>query len=113
MWRDLNARHSLSLHFGGKRGRRMKGQHWSTMQTQKIVEVLTAVQPAEIMETLRADGAEAIKDLLGCPIAEAATILEDYEDRQIIKAQLTPLGGALSPREDTPRAKFEWATRRP
>ena len=95
-------------------GRALK---WKGMQHQRfgerIVKALIAVQPAETAEALRARSADAIKDLLGCPFDEAATIVKDYEDSKIVELQITPRGGQLSPRENMPRAKFKWVAKRP
>jgi hypothetical protein len=79
------------------------------MPNQRIIDALTAIPPAESAQTLRVEGAETIKKLLGCPAAEAQATLKDYEDRQVIKVEITPVGGSLSPAENMPQAKLKWA----
>ena len=78
-----------------------------TLQKQ-IAEMLIGIEPAEGMETLRTDGTQAIKSMIGCSEQEAGAILKHFEDRGFIEPQVTTRGGTLDQRALIPQVRFKW-----
>jgi hypothetical protein len=76
--------------------------------SKRVVAALLALQSAENPQTLRTEGAQEIKDLLGCSIEKATAIIEHYENR-IVKIG-TDMGGAvpLSSQERLPVSRLKW-----
>jgi len=73
-----------------------------------ILKVILAIEPAETAQTLRSEGALAIRKTLGCSDEHAAVILQGLEKHKLIKIGITPMDGALDTRQ-APKSRLRWA----
>ena len=72
-----------------------------------IIKAILAIEPAETPQTLRSEGALAIRKTLGCSDKHAAVILQGLEKHELIKIGITPMGGALDTRQ-VPKSRLRW-----
>jgi hypothetical protein len=70
-----------------------------------IIKAMLAIGPAETAQTLRSEGALAIRRTLRCSDEHAAVILQGLEKHELIKIFITPMGGALDTR---PESRLRW-----
>jgi hypothetical protein len=72
-----------------------------------IIKAILAIEPAETAQTLRSEGALAIRKTLGCSGEHAAVILQGLEKHELIKIGISPLDGALEGRQ-VPKLRLRW-----
>ena len=72
-----------------------------------IIKAILAIEPAETAQTLRSEGALAIRKTLGCSDEHAAVILRGLEKHELIKIGITPIDGALDTRQ-VPKLRLRW-----
>lgn len=72
-----------------------------------IIKAILAIAPAETSQTLRSEGALAIRKTLGCSDQHAAVILQGLEKHKLIKIGITPMAGALDTPQ-VPKSRLRW-----
>ena len=71
-----------------------------------IIKAMLAIRPAETAQTLRLEGASAIRRTLRCSDEHAVVILQGLEKHKLIKIGITPMGAALDTR--VPESRLQW-----
>jgi hypothetical protein len=76
-------------------------------QEQQVSEALVAIGWMETEQSLSAGGIVTIQRVLGCSANQAQNILDDFQDRNLIKMDITR-GGELDARKPMPVAHWRW-----